>query len=181
MYFATGLLNRLLVPLARPIWRRLLGDAGSQIRTVLPVPARLLLLSLLARWLLSALSLSLLVRQFWSNVARMLTIVTVVWLLIVIAGKVEEYVQRRIPSANFAAAQSLLRCSCCPIVVRLRGTARLCSAISAWIPRRRWPASAIGGIAVALAAQKTLENVIAGCVARLRPGSACRRTLLKMG
>ncbi len=162
-YFATGLLNRLLVPLARPIWRRLLGDAGSQIHTVLPVPARLLLLSLLGRWLLSALSLSLLVRQFWSNVARMLTIVTVVWLLIVIAGKVEQYLQRRIPSANFAAAQSLLRLS--------RRAVELLFVFAGLLAMLRHfgvdptPALAglgVGGIAVALAAQKTLENVIAG-------------------
>ena len=162
-YFATGLLNRLLVPLARPIWRRLLGDGGRQVRTVLPVPARLLLLSLLGRWLLSSLSLSLLVRQFWSNIARMVTIVAVVWLLIVIAGKVEQYVQRRIPSANFAAAQSLLRLS--------RRAVELLFVFAGLLAMLRHfgvdptPALAglgVGGIAVALAAQKTLENVIAG-------------------
>ena len=162
-YFATGLLDRLLVPLARPIWRRLLGDGGRQVQTVLPVPARLLLLSLVGRWLLASLSLSLLVRQFWSNIARMLTIVAVVWLLIVIAGKVEQYVQRRIPSANFAAAQSLLRLS--------RRAVELLFVFAGLLAMLRHfgvdptPALAglgVGGIAVALAAQKTLENVIAG-------------------
>ena len=151
------------MPLARPIWRRLLGDGGSQIRTVLPVPARLLLLSLLGRWLLSFLSLSLLVRQFWSNIASMVTIVTVVWLLIVIAGKVEQYVQQRIPSANAAAAQSLLRLS-------RRAVELLCVFAGLLATLRHFgvdptPALAglgVGGIAVALAAQKTLENVIAG-------------------
>ena len=81
-YFATVLLNRLLVPLAQPIWRRLIGDAGLPVRSVLPVPARLLLLCVLGNWLLSFLTLSLLVRQFWSSVARTMTIVAVVWLLL---------------------------------------------------------------------------------------------------
>ena len=127
------------------------------------MPARLLLLSLLGRWLLSSLSLSLLVRQFWSNIASMVTIITVVWLLIVIAGKVEEYVQRRIPSANLAAAQSLLRLS--------RRAVELLFVFAGLLAMLRHfgvdptPALAglgVGGIAVALAAQKTLENVIAG-------------------
>ena len=62
-------------PLARPIWRRMVGDAGPPVRSVLPVPARLLLLCVLGNWLLSFLSLSLLVRQFWSSVARTMAIV----------------------------------------------------------------------------------------------------------
>ena len=162
-YFAMGLLNRLLVPLARPIWRRVLGDAGSQVRTALPVPARLLLLSLLGRWLLSSLSLSLLVRQFWSNVASMVTIVTVVWLLIVIAGKVEQYVQRRIPSANFAAAQSLLRLSRRAVELLFVFAGLLATLRHFGVdPTPALAGLGVGGIAVALAAQKTLENVIAG-------------------
>ena len=162
-YIATGLLNRLLVPLVRPIWRRFLGDGGRQVQTVLPVPARLLLLSLLGRWLLSSLSLSLLVREFWSNVARMVTIVTVVWLLIVIAGKVEQYVQRRIPSSNAAAAQSLLRLSRRAVELLFVFAGLLATLRHFGVdPTPALAGLGVGGIAVALAAQKTLENVIAG-------------------
>jgi MscS family membrane protein len=162
-YLATVLLNRLLVPMARPIWRRVVGDRGLPVRTVLPVPARLLLLGLMGRWLLSFLTLSLLVRQFWSNVASMLTIVALVWLLIVIVGEVEQYIQRRVPSFNAAAAAALLRLS--------RRAVELLFVFAGLIALLRHfgidatPALAglgVGGIAVALAAQKTLENVIAG-------------------
>jgi MscS family membrane protein len=162
-YLLTVLLDRLLVPLVRPLWRRLVGDAGLPVRAVMPVPARLLLLSLVGRWLLSLLPLSLLVRQFWSHVASMLTIVAIVWLLIVIAGEIERHVQRRVPPANASAVASLLRL--------FRRAAELLIVFAGLLAMLRHfdvdatPALAglgVGGIAVALAAQKTLENVIAG-------------------
>ena len=163
VYLATGLLNRLLVPLVRPVWRRLAGEDGRQIRTVLPVAARLLLLALVGRWLVSFLSLSLLVRQFWSNVARMLTIVTVVWLLIVIAGKIERYIQRRIASPNGAAALSLLRLSRRAVELLLIFGGLLATLRHFGVdPTPALAGLGVGGIAIALAAQKTLENVIAG-------------------
>ena len=160
---ATVLLNRLLVPLTRPVWRRLTGEPGPSQGNPLPVPARLLLLALMGRWLLSALPLSLLVRQFWSSAASVLTIIAVVWLLILVTGEVEQYISRRVPRPNATAAMSLLRL--------FRRAVDLLIIFAGLLAMLRHfgvdatPALAglgVGGIAVALAAQKTLENVIAG-------------------
>ena len=159
----TALLNRLLVPLTRPLWRRLSGEPEPQIHNVLPVPARLLVLALVGQWLLSRLPVSLLVRQFWSNVASLITILAVVWLLILVTGAIERSIYRRMSSANVPAAASLLRV--------LRRAVDLLIIFAGLLATLRHfgvdptPALAglgVGGIAVALAAQKTLENVIAG-------------------
>jgi MscS family membrane protein len=163
LYLATVLLNRALTPLIRLMWRRLFGESDLLGGNVLPAPARLLLLALVGRWLLSSLPLSLLMRQFWTNAARLLTIGAVVWLLIVLNGQVEQYIRRRLPPSNVAAAAALLRLGRRGVDLLLIFAGLL--AILRHFSIDPTPALAglgVGGIAVALAAQKTLENVIAG-------------------
>jgi MscS family membrane protein len=164
LYLVTALLNRLLTALVAWVWRRKHDQAALPVRNVLPLPARLLIVALAGRWILSTLlPLSLLVRQFWSNVASIVSIVTVVWLLILFNGQVEQYVRRRRPAANSAAGASLLRvvrrvADALVIFIGVLATFRLFGIDAT-------PALAglgVGGIAFALAAQKTLENVIAG-------------------
>ena len=138
-------------------------EPGPLPRNVLPTPARLLLLSLACGWLLSRVQLSLLLRQFWSNASSLVAIVAIAWLLILLSGEVEQYLRRRLQRRDVAAATLLLRLArrtvdVLVIFAGLLATFRL-FAIDAT------PALAglgVGGIAVALAAQKTLENVIAG-------------------
>jgi MscS family membrane protein len=162
-YFATGLLNRLLTPLAGLVWRRVFKESDLFRRDILPAPARLLLLAVAAQWLISTLPLSLLVRQFGSNLAGLITIAAVVWLLIFLNGRAEEYLHNRLPPSNVAATVSLLR-------LARRGVDLLVVFGGLLATLRHFgvdptPALAglgVGGIAVALAAQKTLENVIAG-------------------
>ena len=162
-YFLTLLLNRVLTALVVRVWGRDFTTTRRVPRAILPMPARLLILSLTSRWVLSNLTLSLLLRQFWSSVATVITIASVAWLFVLLNGEVEQYVRRRLPRANAGAAAALLRLlrRACDLLVLFAGlfaTLRL-FAIDAT------PALAglgVGGIAVALAAQKTLENVIAG-------------------
>jgi MscS family membrane protein len=161
-FVATGMLNRLLAPVARPLWRRLGAHDPAALRNLLPVPARLLLLAVTGRWLVSWLPLSLLVRQFWSVAAGVIVIVSVAWLLILMNGAIEELIRRRISSTG-GATISLLR------VVR-----RAADALFIFVgfivllshfginPTPALAGLGVGGLAVALAAQKTLENVIAG-------------------
>ena len=162
-YLATGLLNRLLVPIIRPLWRRAFGASAAPVENALPAPARLLLLVVVGRLFLSSLPLSLFVRQFWTNAAGLLTIVVIVWLLIRLGGEVEAYVQRRMPGANATAASSLVR-----LVRRGVDTLIVFGGLVATLryfgidPTPALAGLGVGGIAVALAAQKTLENVIAG-------------------
>ena len=107
--------------------------------------------------------MSLLMRQFWANAASLITIATVTWLLILLTGEVERYIRRRIPPSNTTVAGDLVR-------LARRGVDVLVVLGGLLATLRHFgvdatPALAglgVGGIAVALAAQKTLENVIAG-------------------
>jgi MscS family membrane protein len=163
VYLLTVLLNRLLTPVLNRLWRRLTSSPETTAHSVLPIPARLLLLALVTRWVLSSVSLSLFVRQFWSNAAGVIIIASVVWLVILLNGEIEQIVQRRLSGSNVSAAISLLRL--------IRRSADLLVLFAGLLAMLRFlaidatPALAglgVGGIAVALAAQKTLENVIAG-------------------
>jgi MscS family membrane protein len=163
LYFTTVLLNRLLTPAAGFVWRRVAGQTHAMRRNALPAPARLLLLVVVGRWLLSNLPVSLLVRQFFMTATTLVTIVAIVWLLMLLSAEVEGYIHRQFPRSNGAAASSLLRV--------LRRTVDVLVLFIAFFLVLRFfgvdptPALAglgVGGIAVALAAQKTLENVIAG-------------------
>ena len=162
LYGATVLLNRAITPLARFVLRRWFRGSEPAGRNALPAPARLLLLALVSRWLVPTLPLSLLLREFWANAAALIIIVAGTWLLIRLNGEVKEHVRRRLPPSN-GAAVSLLQ-------VGRRGVDILIVFVALVVTLRHFgidptPALAglgVGGIAVALAAQKTLENVIAG-------------------
>jgi len=161
-YGLTVVLNRLLSGLLVRVLPAAFKTPTSARRNVLPLPARLLVMALAGRWVLANLSLSLFVRQFWTNVARSVTIATVVWLLIHLNGEVEHWIIRRFPPSQAGAASllRLIRRAADVLVIFLGLLAFLhLFAIDAT------PALAglgVGGIAVALAAQKTLENVVAG-------------------
>ncbi len=162
-YLMTVLLNRVLTPLIALGWRRMFSGSDLFSRGVLPAPARLLVVALAGRWLLTRLPLSLLVRQFWTNLAILLTIVAVVWLLILLNGEVERYISRRFPRSSSAAATSLLRVGrrVVDVVIVFTGVFVMLRRFGV-DPTPILAGLGVGGIAVALAAQKTLENLIAG-------------------
>jgi MscS family membrane protein len=162
-YLVTLLLNRILTPLIRALSRRFASQSTLFARDVLPTPVRLLILALAIRWFLSSLPLSLRVRQIWSNIEGLLTIVGITWLLVLINGEVERYLRRRFPRSNMAAAEDLVRLlrRAVDFLVIFGGLLAMLRHFGVNLT----PALAglgVGGIAVALAAQKTLENVIAG-------------------
>ena len=162
IYVITGLLNRLLRPLVRLSWKRVLRNPNPFNRDPMPPPARLLLLAIGTHWLLSVLPLSLLLRQFWSSLATVLSITSIAWLLIIVNGDVETLFVRRLHPTN-SASVSLLR-------VARRGVDLLIvfAALLAMLrhfsidPTPALAGLGVGGLAVALAAQKTLANMIAG-------------------
>ena len=163
VYFFTVLLNRLLTPLRRALWRRL--PFGSEVfgGQVMPTPVRFLILALAIHWFSTSLPLPLLVRQFWSHLATLLTIVGVVWLAFLVNAEIERYVRLRIAPANVAAGESLARLSrrVVDVIVLLIGLLVLLRHFGV-DPTPALAGLGVGGIAVALAAQKTLENVVAG-------------------
>ena len=161
-YFLTVLVNRALRPTMAWLGRRSARVEGT-LRNALPTPARVLLVCLAGRWLFSQLPFSLLVRQFLSNTVTVIGIGALAWLVILLNGVVEAHIGRRVPRANYSAAVSLLR-----VGRRMVDVIVLLAALLAILRHFGVDATpllaglGVGGIAVALAAQKTLENVIAG-------------------
>jgi len=163
LYLVTLLLNRLLGTIVGRLRRRLSKRADLPNPDIVPGPIRLLLIALTIHWLVSKTGLSLLARQFWSSVALILAIAGVVWILILANSRAEEYVDRRLRRRNLVGVASVVRLTrrfidllfifAAALLVLYFFGVNLTAALAGL---------GVGGIAVALAAQKTLENVIGG-------------------
>jgi MscS family membrane protein len=161
LYIFFGLLSRLIGLGVGACRRYLFPYAGLKNPHVLPPPIRLLLVALSVYWLLSRIGLPLLARQFWSTTAFIMVIVACIWVLVLFNRWGERYLIARRPSLGGSAA--MLR------LIR-RGTNGLVLLAGLLFTLHHFginPAATlaglgVGGIAVALAAQKTLENLIAG-------------------
>jgi MscS family membrane protein len=162
LYLVTVFLNRILTPFAGRMWRaaRRQTDTGP---TLLPVPVRLLIVAVTILWVRSVVPLPLLVREFWSTVSDVIIIAAVVWLLIVLNGAIERSLRRRIPRLNLAGATSIVRLGrrVADLLMVLIGVLAMIRLFGV-DPTPALAGLGVGGIAVALAAQKTLENVVAG-------------------
>jgi MscS family membrane protein len=163
LYVGTVVLNYILTALVG-IGRRLSRRGTAEERgSVLPIPLRLLLMTLAARWLFGMLPVSLMIREFLSTAATLVAIVTLTWLLIRINGAIEHVVCRRIPPANLASGVSVVRVGrrVLDLLVILGG---ILAALRRFgiNPTPVLAGLGVGGIAIALAAQRTLENIIAG-------------------
>jgi MscS family membrane protein len=165
LYFLTGLLGR-LIGRGERVLLRCLGRDVANLRTphVLPPPVRLLLLALVLRWLLSKVALSLLSRQFWSTFSLLIAILACVWLLILVNGWAEHYILRHLQKrAALSGSAAVLR-----LTRRMIDSLVLFAALLFTLhhfgvsPTGALAGLGVGGIAVALAAQKTLENVVGG-------------------
>ena len=162
-YIAGGQVARLLGFVGGEVWRRLRRRPQLPNPDVLPGPIRLLLLAVLIRWSMTTVSLPLLERQFWSGATRLIVIAGCVWLCIRLNGMAESYLRGRLGRRNLTGAISILRflrrfadvlVVCVGFLVTLHSFGVNVAAAMAGL--------GVGGIAVALAAQKTLENVIGG-------------------
>jgi MscS family membrane protein len=163
LYLLTVLLNKICTALFTRLSRRTPASSRLAARGVLPTPLRLLIVAQASHWLLTGLPFSLLMRQFWSALATLVTIGCVVWLLFLLIAEVERHLWHRTPYANAAAAKSLLRIGRRAVEFLILFVAILACLRSFGIdPTPALAGLGVGGIAVALAAQKTLENVIAG-------------------
>ena len=164
LYFLTGLLGRLLGWGASEFPRLLRRDANVRTPQILPPAIRLLLLALVIRWLPSKVALSLLSRQFWSTLSLLIAILACAWLFILANGWAERYIlghlQKRAALSGSAAVLRLTR--------RMIDGVVLFAALLLTLhhfgvsPTGALAGLGVGGIAVALAAQKTLENVVGG-------------------
>jgi MscS family membrane protein len=163
LYLLTGLLNRIVSLGIAALRHRLRPSVDRQNLQVLPPPIRLLVLAIAIRWLLSSVGLPLLARQFWSTTALIIAIGGCVWLVMLLNSWGERYLLRRRRSRNLSGSASVLR-----LIRRVMDGLILFAGLLFSLyhfginPTAALAGLGVGGIAVALAAQKTLENVIGG-------------------
>lgn len=174
----SSLVSRAAVPLLRPLLRRLTGEEDDRVVVSIRAPIRLIVISVAIRWL-STISVSLLVRQFWARVASVVAVIALAWLVIQFSDIVSELGIRRLRSRQMAgkiAVWALIRRLFKALVAivaalwLLHGAGVDLTAILTGL--------GVGGIAVALAAQKTLENLFGGMMIisdePMRVGDFCR-------
>jgi MscS family membrane protein len=159
IYHLIGLLGRLILPFVLVSRRR--SPAGKP--PALPGPLRVLLLALLIEWLLGVIAIPLLERQFWSGIVRVFLIVATSWALLILNEAVERSLHGRMNKTDRDEISAMLR-----LVRRLADALVIAGAgfvtlhLFGFDPTAALAGLGIGGIAVALAAQKTLENVVGG-------------------
>lgn len=163
LYFLTGWLNPFFRLGINPLIRRLRPKSTLVIHDVLPKPLRLLVLPVAIQWMLAKVAHPLFARQVWSSAAFILTVSGCVWLAIRLITSAENYVRHRHERRKTVGAVSVLR------FIR-RAADLVVVFIGMLVTLRHFGVNltaalaglGVGGIAVALAAQKTLENVIGG-------------------
>lgn len=159
-YWLIGLVGRLIGRLLT-VWAS--PAQARSTRQVFPGFVRLLILAGTIRWLLTAVAVPLIERQFWTIATAMFTIVSCVWLLLVLTKVGERYgLQWSRASAHpeMTALLRFLRQTADVIVIAIGGLLTL--DYFGVDPTAVLAGLGIGGIAFALAAQKTLENVVGG-------------------
>jgi MscS family membrane protein len=169
---------RALFPLVGPLIRRITQEQDDRRLLKLRLPFRLILLSVGFR-ILAMLSLTVLGRQFWISLAIGIAIFGTAWLVIRISDIVMELTRLRLTRGQLESKRAVLALShrafkiavaLAAAVAMVYASGRDVTAILAGV--------GLGGIAVAFAAQKTLENLFGGVAIisdePIRVGDFCR-------
>ena len=171
------LVTRLITPLLLLLVRRIAKVEGDQQGVRLAGPIRILLLAF-AAWFISLLSQSVLTSAFWTYTASTLTVIGATWLCVGFIDILFNLRERQLAAAS-ADKISLVQLGrkLSKILAVIVGTLIIfyiadinLTAVLAGL--------GVGGIAVALAAQKTLENLLGGITIvsdqPIRVGDFCR-------
>ena len=172
-------INRLLNPALRPLVRYLTGEQDDRQLARIESPVRLLTLVVTLYWGISLLVLPFLARQFWAGVAVTLAIIAVSWLLIRLNGIVAELTGRHFENMGRTANLSIVR-----LVQRTVTALTIVTGALVFLYMLGFNLTAalaglgVGGLAIAFAAQKTLENLFGGVMITsdqpIRVGDFCR-------
>ena len=176
--FCASLVTRALTPLLRFSLRRITGETDDQRLVPLEGPVRVLLLAV-AITILSSFSISLLSRLLLTNISSVLGVIGFSWLAMKFSDIVSDLATRRLVRrhkpdkiAMLGLARRLFK-----IVVALIAAILLLQRAGVNVTAML-AGLGVGGIALALAAQKTLENVFGGIsiIMRetIRVGDSCR-------
>lgn len=163
LYLVLSLLNRGIgaaLGYALRRWGHRL-EKGSP--TILPHPIRLLVVSGAIFVTLNEVSLTLIARQVGRTIGVLLLIVAFVWAMFLIHGRCEKYLKRRMERRGRLGSTVILRPvrRVLDLIAMVIGLILLLHTFGI-NPTAALAGLGVGGIAVALAAQKTLENVIGG-------------------
>jgi MscS family membrane protein len=173
-----ALVTRALIPLLRPLFRRVTGEEDDRALVSIKAPIRLILVSVAIR-LFSPLSASLLGRQFWTRVAIAVFVIGLAWLVIKFHDIVSDLAILRMRRRGLRSKIAMWT-----LVQRLFGAIVVIVTALYFLHRAGVDLTAIltglgiGGLAFALAAQKTLENLLGGIMIitdePMRVGDFCR-------
>ena len=176
--FLGSWINRLLRPVLRKVAERVGGDGAVEHVRSLRAPLRLFLLAIVLL-VFGATSPSLLARAFWHNTGLMVMVIALTWFVTSTVGLIGDLSVSRLKrlqsSDKIALAGLIGRLSQVAaitigalVALRMRGI-NLTAALTGL---------GIGGLAVAFAAQKTLENLFGGIMIisdrPLRIGDQCK-------
>ena len=162
-YMLLGVANRLVAAGVGRTLRRVRKRPEIADPPIFPHPIRLLLLAIAVDWMVSHVTLTLMAREIGSVTATLVLIVALCWLVIMINARVEVYLKKRMESQGRLGSTAILR--------PLRSVADFLVGVIGFMfvlhtfginPSAALAGLGVGGIAIALAAQKTLENVIGG-------------------
>ena len=163
LYVVLSLINRIARATLAYIVRR--WGHGVEIRnvTLLPHPLRILILAITIYATVHEFGLSLLARQAGSTIAAFLLILAFVWAMFLISARCEAHLKRRMESQGRLSSTAILRParSVMDFLAVIVGFMLLLHKLGI-NPSTTLAGLGVGGIAIALAAQKTLENVIGG-------------------
>lgn len=171
-------LTRVLMPPLRFVVRRVTGERDDRRLTSLRTPLVVLLIGAAVHFL-GLLWISLLARQVWSEFAKIFFVVGTAWFVIRFSDILAALSSRRLLLRNASDKRALLAlihrlfkifAILITVMLLLRGAGVNVTAMLAGL--------GIGGVAIALAAQKTLENFFGGIaiIMRevLRVGDVCK-------
>ena len=163
LYLALSLINRLVGAALDYALRKWAHRPLTQKLTILPHPLRLLLLAATIIATAHEFNLSLLARQVGSTVALLLMIVGFVWTMFLVNARCETYLKRRMEAQGRLSSTAVLRPArrVMDFIAIVVGFMVLLFKLGI-NPSATLAGLGVGGIAIALAAQKTLENVIGG-------------------
>jgi MscS family membrane protein len=163
LYLSLGGVHRLLVAGWNYGQRRWAKWPGPPNLKAFLHPIRLLILALAIHATLARFSTSLVARHVGSITQSLILIVSLVWLAMIINRWCEDYLKKRMESQGRLGSTAILRPAraMMDVIVAIIG---LMFALHGFgiNPSAFLAGLGVGGIAIALAAQKTLENVIGG-------------------
>ena len=170
--------SRLLFAVARPLFRRVTHGKDDPRLSVIRAPLWMILVGLGFRFQ-STLSLTVLARQFWIRMSAMMSILGFAWLVVRISNIVVERAVGRLAQREFAGKMAVFTLfhRLFKISVGIAAGVMIIYAAGGSVTTIL-AGVGLGGIVIALAAQKTLENLFGGVALisdePIRVGDFCR-------